>query len=99
LEAFSLTGIAVAYLVYQSVHRPQSAEWIKACMLVAAFLFWAANQIWPNPQQALLFNDLAIALFVLDVFLVMIGSPKASLDEFFAEAHPQVESHEIPHDQ
>jgi len=98
LEAFSLAGIAIAYLVYQSVHRPQPVEWIKAIMLAMAFLFWAANQIWPNPQQALLFNDLAIALFVLDVFLVMIGWPKASQDESFAEAHAQVESHETPHD-
>jgi len=33
-----------------------------------------------------LFNDIAIALFVLDVFLVMIGWPAAAPDGAFAEA-------------
>ena len=48
-------------------------ELVKAIMLAVAFLFWAANQFWPNLPQATLFNDIAIALFVLDVFLVIVG--------------------------
>jgi hypothetical protein len=99
LEAFSLSGIAVAYLLYQSARRPQAAEWIKAFMLAAAFLFWAVNQVWSDPQRALLFNDLAIALFVLDVFLVMIGWPNAPQDESFAEAHTQTKGPRTPNDQ
>jgi hypothetical protein len=61
-------------------------------MLAVAFLFWAANQVWPNPRQAMIFNDVAIALFVLDVFLVMIGWPASSPDESFAEARTQRDS-------
>jgi hypothetical protein len=34
-----------------------------------------------------LFNDVAIALFVLDVFLVIIGWPMTSPDESFAETY------------
>ena len=48
-------------------------------------------QFWgqvATDQQATLFNDIAIALFVLDVFLVMIGWPATSPDESFAEACP-----------
>lgn len=86
LEALSLAMIAFAYLIYQSAHRPPLREWIKAIMLAVAFLFWAANQVWPNPRQAMIFNDVAIALFVLDVFLVMIGWPVTSPDESFGEA-------------
>ncbi|MGD0733271.1 MAG: hypothetical protein ABR956_18545 [Terracidiphilus sp.] len=86
LAAFSLALIAVAYLVYQALHRPAAAELVKAAMLAAAFLFWAANQFWPNLPQATLFNDVAIALFVLDVFLVMIGWPATSADGAFAES-------------
>ncbi|HEV2275740.1 MAG TPA: hypothetical protein VGR96_16320 [Acidobacteriaceae bacterium] len=86
LEASSLALIALAYLVYQSAHRPPLKEWIKAIMLVAAFLFWAANQVWPKAHQALVFNDVAIGLFILDVFLVMVGWPKTSPDESFAES-------------
>lgn len=60
-------------------------EFVKALLLAIAFLFWAANQLWPALRQATLFNDIAIALFVLDVFLVIAGWPAASQDESFAE--------------
>ena len=86
LECLTLVLIAFAYLIYQSAHRPPLKEWIKAIMLAIAFLFWAANQVAPSPRQAMIFNDVAIALFVLDVFLVMIGWPATSPDESFAES-------------
>jgi hypothetical protein len=85
LAAFPLAMIAVSYLVYQSAHRPARLEVVKAVLLAIAFLFWAANQLWPSLPQATLFNDIAIALFVLDVFLVMVGWPATSPDESFAE--------------
>ena len=85
LAAFSLTMIAVAYIVYQVAHRPARWEFVKAVMLAIAFLFWAAHQLWPDLRQATLFNDIAIALFVLDMFLVMVGWPATSPDESFAE--------------
>ncbi len=87
LAAFPLTMIAIAYLLYQSAHRPSAKEFVKAMILAVAFLFWAANQLWPDLPQATLFNDIAIALFVLDVFLVMIGWPTTSADESFAETY------------
>ena len=85
LAALTLVMIAAAYLVYQSAHRPPIREWIKAVLLAIAFLFWAANQVWPDPRTATAFNDMAIGLFVLDVFLVMVGWPASSPDESFAE--------------
>jgi hypothetical protein len=87
IEAFALALIAVAYLVYQSAHRPPAREWVKAILLAVAFLSWAGNQVWADARQATLLNDVAIALFVLDVFLVMIGWPATSPDESFAETH------------
>jgi len=87
LGAFPLAMIAVAYLVYQSAHRPARLEVVKAILLAIAFLVWAANQYWPDLPQATLFNDIAIALFVLDVFLVIVGWPKTSPDESFAETY------------
>ena len=86
LGASPLAVIALAYLLYQTAHRPSLAECLKAIALAAAFLFWAANQLWPNLLQATLFNDVAIALFVLDIFLVIIGWPAASGDESFGES-------------
>jgi len=85
LAAFPLAMIALAYLVYQAAHRPARLEVVKAVLLAVAFLFWAANQLWPDLHQATFFNDIAIALFVLDVFLVMIGWPSTSPDESFGE--------------
>ena len=92
LCALALALIAFAYLIYQSAHRPPLLEWVKAILLAIAFLFWAANQVWPNPQQAILFNDIAIGLFVLDVFLVIIGWPATSPDESFAESPGKAKS-------
>jgi hypothetical protein len=86
VAAFSLAMIAVAYLAYQFVRRAAGVELAKSFMLAAAFLFWAANQVCRNPRMAVLFNDVAIALFVFDVFLVMTGWPSASPDSSFAEA-------------
>jgi len=87
LAAISLALIAVSYLIYQAAHHPAWREWAKAAMLALAFLFWAANQVWPNARQAVLLNDLAIALFVLDVFLVLVGWPPTSPDESFGETY------------
>jgi MFS superfamily sulfate permease-like transporter len=85
LAAFPLAMIAIAYLTYQAVRRTARAEFVKALLLAMAFLLWSANQFWPNWKGAIRLNDLAIALFVLDVFLVMIGWPASSPDESFAE--------------
>jgi hypothetical protein len=85
IAAFPLALIAFAYLAYQIAHRPAAREFAKAIMLAVAFLFWAANQLWPDLRQATLFNDIAIALFVLDVFLILVGWPATSQDESFAE--------------
>jgi hypothetical protein len=89
LAAFPLAMIAFAYILYQSAHRPARLEFVKAIMLAAAFLFWSANQLWPNLRQATLFNDIAIALFVLDVFLVIAGWPATSPDGSFAETYAE----------
>ncbi|MGA3010197.1 MAG: hypothetical protein ABSD72_08035 [Terracidiphilus sp.] len=89
LAAFPLAMIAVAYLVFQIARRPARLEAVKAGLLAVAFLFWAANQFWPDLPQATLFNDVAIALFVLDMFLVIVGWPATFPDESFAETHAE----------
>jgi hypothetical protein len=87
LGALPLAMIAFVYLLYQAARRPSRMEAVKAILLAVAFLFWSANQLWPNAREATLFNDIAIALFVLDVFLVVIGWPGSSPDESFAETY------------
>ena len=82
LAAFSLAAIAIAYLTHQCAHRRESGELTKAILLAAAFLFWAANQLWPSLPAAPLFNDFAVGLFVLDVFLAIVGWPAGSNASF-----------------
>jgi hypothetical protein len=75
LAALPLAMIACVCLLYEAVRRPSRSELVKANLLACAFLFWAANQLWPTLPHATLFNDLAIALFVFDVFLAMTSRP------------------------
>jgi hypothetical protein len=85
LGALPLGLIALAYLVHQLIRRPARLEFVKAALLAIAFLFWAANQFWSERPVATVFNDIAVALFVLDVFLVIIGRPGGAPDENFGE--------------
>jgi hypothetical protein len=87
LGALPLVLIAVAYLVYRSFRGPTPAELAKATLLAIAFLFWAANQLWSEHPFATLWNDIAIALFVVDVFLVILGWPRTSPDEAFSKTY------------
>ena len=73
LGAIPLALIAVSYLFYQGHVRPSRAHLIRAIILALAFLCWAENQLLGDGRLSTLFNDLAIALFVFDVFLTMVG--------------------------
>ncbi len=85
LGALPLFLIALAYLAHQVVRRPGRPELVKACLLAAAFLCWAANQLWPDLSAATLLNDVAIALFVLDVQLAIVGWPAAGAGDALVE--------------
>ena len=87
LGAIPLTLIALAYLLYEIIRRPSFGEIVKATLLAMAFLFWAGNQFWSASRWAALLNDLAIGLFVLDIFFVMVGWPANGPDEAFGEIY------------
>jgi hypothetical protein len=78
LGALPLAVVALACVAHQA-SRPWSwRDMLKASLLAAAFLFWAGNQLWPEHPRALLMNDVAIVLFVLDVVFVILGWPAAA---------------------
>jgi hypothetical protein len=91
LGAAPLALIAVAYLIHQSVLRPAPKELFKTVLVAVAFLFWSANLICSDPFGAMVLGDAAIALFVLDVFLVIVGWPQTPPDEGFAETSRDLE--------
>jgi hypothetical protein len=72
-----LALIAIALAIYQVARRPPRFEWLRALIVAAAFACWAANQLFPDIPEVLLLNDIAIALFVLDVFLLIVSAPPA----------------------
>ena len=52
----------------------------RAAILVLAFVAWAANQYWPDAAFATGWNDVAIALFVVDIFLSLAQPPERDGD-------------------
>jgi len=78
LAALPLVLVALSYLVYQGLRQPGPRELLKAALLASAFVFWAANQLLAQSRVATLLNDIAIVLFALDVFLVIVGWPRGS---------------------
>ena len=78
LAAVPLTTVALAYLIHQAARRVASIDFAKAILSAVAFVFWALNQLWPEHRHATLFNDVAVAAFVLDVVLVIAGWPSAA---------------------
>jgi hypothetical protein len=76
--ALPLVLIAVAQVVDQAGRRASRAEWVKTSLLAFGFLFWAANQLCPDFRLAMVLNDVAIAAFILDAFVVIIGWPPGS---------------------
>jgi hypothetical protein len=70
-----LLAIAIAYFAQQLVQRPPLLGWMRAGIVVAAFVAWAANQYLPDNGLATLWNDIAIALFVIDIFFSLAKAP------------------------
>jgi hypothetical protein len=71
VSALPLALVALAYMLHQPSRRPSVGQAVKAGLLCAAFLLWAAAQVRPSLPVAV--NDAAIALFVTDLALI-VGS-------------------------
>jgi hypothetical protein len=85
LASIALVLTAGLVLAQHIVGRSVRGELAKALALTAAFLFWAANSLWPRASLAPTFNDAAIALFALDVLLVIFARhPRTPADTALA---------------
>lgn len=71
VSALPLIAIALACLAFHATWTPEPLDLLKRVLLSAAFLLWAANQLFPTAGWAPVANDLAIALFVLDLALIL----------------------------
>jgi hypothetical protein len=75
LGALPLALVAVGYLWHRLSARPSRRQAIQAAMLAAGFGLWSATQVWPQWRYALVLNDLAIGLFVSELFLTITARP------------------------
>lgn len=81
LSALPLALIGLAAVAHRLEQRPTLSELARTLLLAAAFLCWAANQLWPTLPAATLLNDLAVALFVIDVWWTIAArQPAVSAD-------------------
>ena len=71
VSATPLLAVAIGYLVLQIHLRPRPHELLKRALLSLAFIFWSASQLAPAAGWAPVADDLAIALFVLDLGLII----------------------------
>ncbi len=73
-----LALIALAAIVHR-LERPWTWDELgRTLLLAAAFLCWSANQFWPSFARATLLNDLAVALFVIDVWWTIVSRQPAT---------------------
>jgi hypothetical protein len=79
VSALPLTAIALACLAFHATWKPEPLDLLKRVLLSAAFLLWAANQLFPTTGWAPVANDAAIGLFVLDLALILWSDLRARL--------------------
>jgi hypothetical protein len=71
VSALPLIAIALACLAFHATWTPEPFDLLKRVLLSSAFLFWAAAQLFPREGWTPVANDAAIALFVLDLALIL----------------------------
>jgi len=71
LSAVPLLLAGSSYLVLQAILRPRPLELLKRMMLGAAFLLWGVVQLMPAGDLAAELGNLVIALYVIDLVLII----------------------------
>lgn len=71
LSALPLLLAGSSYLILQAILRPRPLELLKRLMLGAAFLLWGIVQLMPASDLAAELGNLVIALYVVDLGLII----------------------------
>jgi hypothetical protein len=74
ISSAPLLLIGVSFLLLQPLLRPRRAELLKNVLLSATFLLWGAVQLMPQNALAARLGDLVIALYVLDLAWMTLGT-------------------------
>ena len=71
LEGATLFLAAGAYLVHVLAHHEHARELLTKSILVSAFALWGIVQIAPTLPDVAVLNDVVIALFVVDLAIIV----------------------------
>ena len=74
ISAAPLLLVGASFLIMQPIIRPRLAELLKNVLLAGTFLLWGAVQLMPQDAMAKRLGNVVIALYVLDLAWVTLGS-------------------------
>ena len=77
LSALPLLLVGASYMALQGLLRPPPVELLKRIMLGSAFLLWGVVQLMPPSILATDLGDLVIALYVLDLGIIVQAELRA----------------------
>lgn len=74
ISAAPLLLVGASFLILQPIIRPRSAELLKNVLLAGTFLLWGTIQLMPQNTMSKRLGNIVIALYVLDLAWVILGS-------------------------
>lgn len=81
VSAAPLLLVGVSFLILQPFLRPGRVDLLKNVLLAGTFLLWGAIQLMPQNATAARLGDLVIALYVVDLAWVVLGSKNSSQEK------------------
>jgi hypothetical protein len=74
ISAAPLLLVGTSFLILQPILRPRLIDLLKNVLLAGTFLLWGAIQFMPQNAASLRLGNVVIALYVLDLAWVILGS-------------------------
>ena len=74
ISAAPLLLVGASFLIMQPIIRPRLAELLKNVVLAGTFLLWGVIQLMPQNAMSKRLGNVVIALYVLDLAWVTLGS-------------------------
>jgi len=74
ISAAPLLLVGASFLIMQFIIRPGLMELLKNALLAATFLLWGTIQLMPRNATSVRLGNVVIALYVLDLAWVILGS-------------------------
>src|SRR5579872_2652870 len=74
ISAAPLLLVGASYLILQPILRPRGIELLKNALLAATFLLWGTIQLMPQNATSMRLGNVVIALYVVDLAWVVLGT-------------------------